>query len=121
MSIREQFTDDEWFLLGSAPAMIAAAMSSASPGGAIREMVAGMRRTVEGAREHPDSELIATHRHHCLQVLQQLGAFGWTLATLDTLPFGFAVPLHEALQLLRDHPPAGAHRLLAACLLEPEM
>jgi len=60
MSIREQFDDDEWFLLGSLPAMIAAAMSTASPGGAIREMIAGMRGTVEGRREHADSELITT-------------------------------------------------------------
>ena len=60
MSIRAQFDDEEWFLLGSAPAMIAAAMSGASPGGAIREMVAGMRGTVEGARAHPDSELVTT-------------------------------------------------------------
>ena len=58
MSIREQFTDDEWFLLGSTPAMIAAAMSSASPGGAIREMVAGMKSTVEGRETHADSALI---------------------------------------------------------------
>lgn len=60
MSVREKFTDDEWFLLGSAPAMIASAMSTASPGGAIREMVAGMRRTVEGRKDHADSELITT-------------------------------------------------------------
>ena len=58
MGVRESFDDDEWFLLGSLPAMIAAAMSSASPGGTIREMLAGMRRTVEGRRDHPDSELV---------------------------------------------------------------
>ena len=59
MSVRERFDDEEWYLLGSLPAMIAGAMSSASPGGTIREMVAGMRRTVEGRRDHADSELIA--------------------------------------------------------------
>ena len=55
----------------------------------------------------PEEELVAAHTHHCLQVLQQLESFGWTLATLDTLPLGYAVPIHEALQLLRDQPPAG--------------
>jgi len=59
MSIRERFTDDDWFLLGSTPAMIAAAMSTASPGGAIREMVGGMRSTVEGRKTHADSPLIS--------------------------------------------------------------
>ena len=59
MSLREQFSDDEWFLLGSTPAMVAAAMSSASPGGTIREMVAGMRSTVEGRQTHAGSALIA--------------------------------------------------------------
>ena len=59
MSVRDQFSDDEWFLLGSTPAMIAAAMSSASPGGAIREMIAGMKSTVQGRETHSDSPLIA--------------------------------------------------------------
>lgn len=61
MSIKERFSDDEWFLLGSTPAMIAAAMSSAAPSGAIgtiKEMTAGMRRTVQGRSEHASSELI---------------------------------------------------------------
>lgn len=69
-----------------------------------------LRSELQRVSGAPEDELVATHRHHCLQVLQQLGSFGWTLATLDTLPLGFAVPIHEALQLLRDHPPPGVCR-----------
>ena len=54
-----------------------------------------------------DEELVAAHRSGSLQVLQQLGQLRWSLAELDTLPFGLAVPLQEALQLLRDCPPSG--------------
>lgn len=62
MSIRDEFSDDEWFLLSATPAMIAAAMSSAAPSGVIgtiKEMTAGMRGTVQGRTEHADSPLIA--------------------------------------------------------------
>ena len=62
MNVRADFDDDEWFLLGSTPAMIAAAMSSAAPSGVIgtiKEMTAGMRGMVEGRDEHAGSPLIA--------------------------------------------------------------
>ena len=61
MSVRDDFTDEEWFLLGSLPAMIAAAMSSAAPSGVIgtiKELTAGMRVMVQGREEHADSPLI---------------------------------------------------------------
>ena len=61
MSVRDDFDDDEWFLLGATPAMIAAAMSGAAPSGVIgtvKEMTAGMRATVQGRSEHADSPLI---------------------------------------------------------------
>lgn len=61
MGIKEQFTEDEWFLLSSAPAMIGAAMSAAAPSGVIgtvKEMTAGMRGSVQGLTDYPDSELI---------------------------------------------------------------
>ncbi len=61
MSIKDAFTEDEWFLLSSTPAMIGAAMSSAAPSGVvgtIKEMTAGMRGTVQGLTDYPDSELI---------------------------------------------------------------
>ncbi len=63
MSIRDDFSEDEWFLLSSTPAMIGAAMSSAAPSGVIgtvKEMTAGMRGTVQGLNDYPDSELITT-------------------------------------------------------------
>jgi len=61
MSLRDDFNDDEWFLLSSTPAMIAAAMSSAAPSGVIgtiKEMTAGMRGTIEGRSQHAGSALI---------------------------------------------------------------
>jgi len=61
MGIKDDFTDDEWFLLSSTPAMIGAAMSSAAPSGVIgtvKEMTASMRATVQGLNDYPDSELV---------------------------------------------------------------
>ena len=61
MSVRDEFTEEEWFLLGSVPAMIAAAMSSAAPSGVIgtiKELTAGMRTLARGREEHADSPLI---------------------------------------------------------------
>ena len=61
MSLKDEFTDDEWFLLSSVPAMIGSAMSTAAPSGVIgtaKELAASMRATVEGRAEHPDSPLI---------------------------------------------------------------
>lgn len=61
MSIKDAFSDDEWFLLGSMPGMIGAAMSNAAPSGVIgtiKEMSAAMRSSVQGRQDYPDSELI---------------------------------------------------------------
>ena len=61
MSIKDKFSDDEWFLLSSTPAMIGAAMSSAAPSGVIgtvKELSASMRSTVHALKDYPDSELI---------------------------------------------------------------
>ncbi len=61
MTMKSNFTDDEWFLLSSAPAMIGAAMSSAAASGVIgtvKEMTASMRSSVAGLKDYPDSELI---------------------------------------------------------------
>lgn len=62
MSIKDAFNDDEWFLLGSVPGMIGAAMSNAAPSGiigTIQEMSAGMRASARAKREHPESELLS--------------------------------------------------------------
>jgi len=61
MSIKDSFTEDEWYLLSSAPAMVGAAMSSAAASGMIgtvKEMTASMRSTVSALEDYPDSELI---------------------------------------------------------------
>lgn len=62
MSIKDDFNEDEWFVLSSTPAMIGAAMSGAAPSGVIgtiKEMTASMRASVQGLSDYPDSELIA--------------------------------------------------------------
>ncbi len=62
MGIKDEFSEDEWFLLSSAPAMIGAAMSAAAPSGVIgtvKEMTASMRASVQGLSDYPESELIA--------------------------------------------------------------
>lgn len=61
MSIKDNFSEEEWFLLSATPAMIGAAMSSAAPSGVIgtiKEMTANMRASVQGLSDYPDSELI---------------------------------------------------------------
>lgn len=61
MTIKDAFSEDEWFLLSAMPGMIGAAMSNAAPSGiigTIKEMSAGMRASVHAREEHPDSELI---------------------------------------------------------------
>lgn len=61
MSVKDDFTDDEWFLLGSVPAMIGAAMSTAAPSGVIgtvKELSASMKAMAAGNQEHADSPLV---------------------------------------------------------------
>ena len=62
MTPKDDFTDDEWFLLSSTPTMIGAAMSTAAPSGiigTIKELSASMRASVEGSDAFPESPLIA--------------------------------------------------------------
>ncbi len=61
MSLKTLFNDDQWFLLGSMPGMIGAAMSNAAPSGIIgtvKEMSAALHANVQGKQDFPDSELI---------------------------------------------------------------
>lgn len=61
MSIKEKFSEDEWFLLSSTPMLIGAAMSAAEGSGVIgtvKELSASMRSAVSGLEAYPDSELI---------------------------------------------------------------
>jgi hypothetical protein len=70
------------------------------------------RLLMQKIQGRPDSELVAAHYCGSLQVLRLLGSLGWSLTDLDTVPYGFAVPVHEALQLLRDSPPSGTCPLI---------
>lgn len=61
MSLKDSFSEDEWFLLSSTPAFIGASMSAAEKSGVIgtvKELSASMRSTVSGLKDYPDSELI---------------------------------------------------------------
>ncbi len=61
MAIRSTFSDDEWFLLMSTPAMIGAAMANAGksgPFGTVKEAVASLSTVVSAAKEQPDNALI---------------------------------------------------------------
>jgi len=62
VGVKDEFSEDEWFLLSSTPAMIGAAVTNAAPSGVIgtiKEMAASMRASVQGLSDYPDSELIA--------------------------------------------------------------
>lgn len=61
MNIKTEFTEDEWFLLSSTPALIGAAMSTAAPSGiigTIKELSTSVRSSVQGLEDYPDSPLI---------------------------------------------------------------
>lgn len=54
-----------------------------------------------------DAEVHKVQRQCSLDILSILGDLGWTLMDIDTLPFGIALPIHEALHLVRKDPPSG--------------
>jgi len=61
MAIREQFTDDEWFLLLSTPAMVGATVASAGksgPFGTAKEAVASLTTAATASKDYPNNELI---------------------------------------------------------------
>jgi len=61
--MKNEFSDDEWYLLSSTPAAIGTMMSAAAASGVfgtIKELSASMRSTVQGLQTHSDSELIAS-------------------------------------------------------------
>jgi len=50
-SVKEQFSDDEWFLISSVPSMVGAAMAGAGKSGIIgttKEAMASMKSVVAG-------------------------------------------------------------------------
>ena len=61
-SVKEQFSDDEWFLISSVPSMVGAAMAGAGKSGIIgttKEAMASMKSVVAGKSDYPNNELIA--------------------------------------------------------------
>lgn len=63
-----------------------------------------VQRVQEGMHE---SEVERVRRQCSFDILSILGDLGWSLMDIDTLPFGIALPIHEALHLLRKDPPSG--------------
>ncbi len=60
-SIRDKFSDEEWFLVSSAPSLIGASMAKAGKSGflgTIKEAMANMKSLMSGKNEYPDNELI---------------------------------------------------------------
>lgn len=60
-SVKNQFSDDEWFLISSVPSMVGAAMAGAGKSGIIgtaKEAMASMKSMVAGKNDYPDNELI---------------------------------------------------------------
>lgn len=61
MAMREKFSDDEWFLLLSTPAMIGAAVASAGrsgPFGTVKEAVASLSTVLGASKAYPDNALL---------------------------------------------------------------
>ncbi len=72
ISVKEQFSDDEWFLISSVPSMVGAAMAGAGKSGIIgttKEAMASMKSVVAGKNDYPDNQLIAA-------VLEKAESFG---------------------------------------------
>ncbi len=71
-SVKEQFSDDQWFLISSVPSMVGAAMAGAGKSGIIgttKEAMASMKSVVAGKNDYPDNQLIAA-------VLEKAESFG---------------------------------------------
>lgn len=62
VSAKDQFSDEEWFVVASLPAMIGAAMAGAGKSGIIgtaKEAMASMKSVVAGASDYPGNPIIA--------------------------------------------------------------
>jgi len=60
-SIKDQFSDDEWFVISSVPSMVGAGMAGAGKSGIIgttKEAMASMKTVVAGRTDYPDNTLI---------------------------------------------------------------
>jgi len=60
-SVKEQFSEDEWFTISMVPTMVGASMAGAGKSGIIgtaKEAMASMKSMVAGKTDYPDNELI---------------------------------------------------------------
>ena len=60
-AVKDQYSDEEWFLISSVPSMVGAAMAGAGKSGIIgtaKEAMASMKTLVAGKSDYPDNELI---------------------------------------------------------------
>ncbi len=60
-AVKDQYTEDEWFLISSVPSMVGAAMAGAGKSGIIgtaKEAMASMKSMVAGKSDYPENELI---------------------------------------------------------------
>jgi len=60
-AVKDQYSDDEWFLISSVPSLVGAAMAGAGKSGIIgtaKEAMASMKTMVAGKSDYPDNELI---------------------------------------------------------------
>lgn len=78
------------------------------------EVCARVQRVQQGMH---DSEVAKVQRQCSFDILSILGDLGWTLMDIDTLPFGIALPIHEALHLLRKDPPSGMSLFRGCCII----
>ena len=61
MTVKDQYSDDEWYLIATVPSMVGAAMAGAGQSGIIgttKEAMASMKSIVAGKNDYPDNEVI---------------------------------------------------------------
>jgi len=61
MSVKDKYSDDEWYLIATVPSMVGAAMAGAGKSGIIgttKEAMASMKSIVAGKNDYPDNEVI---------------------------------------------------------------
>lgn len=60
-AVKDQFSEDDWFLIASVPSMVGAAMAGAGKSGIIgtaKEAMASMKTMVAGKNDYPNNEVI---------------------------------------------------------------
>ena len=60
-AVKDQFSEDDWFLIATVPTMVGAAMAGAGKSGIIgtaKEAMASMKSLAAGKGDYPDNEII---------------------------------------------------------------